>query len=84
MTTPHVKYYKFTKVANIYCFHYDNTSENCGPLRLEDNARKHTANQKYFSKFNCNACRHSSYSSNTATNDVYSFRFLQRLLAEKC
>ncbi len=65
MATPYVKYYKLIKVANKYCSHYDNTSENCGPLRLDDNARKHTANQRknYFSTLNCYACRHSSYSS---------------------
>ncbi len=46
MTTPYIKYHKLTKVANKYCSKYDNTSKNCGPLRLEDNARKHTANQR--------------------------------------
>ncbi len=59
-----------------YCSHYDKTSENCGPLRLEENARKHTANQR-------KTCLHSPYSSNTAANDVRSFRSLQRFLAEK-
>ncbi len=43
MATPYVKYHKLTKVTNKYCSHYDNTSENCGPLRLEDKARKPTA-----------------------------------------
>ncbi len=47
MVTPYVKYHKLTKVANQYCSHYDNTSENCAPLRLEENARKHTANQRW-------------------------------------
>ncbi len=46
MATPYAKYYKLTKVAWYYCSHYDKTSENCGPLRLEDNASKHTANQR--------------------------------------
>ncbi len=46
VATPYVKYHKFTKGANKYCSQYDNTSENCGPLRLEDNAQKHTANQR--------------------------------------
>ncbi len=46
MATPYATYHKLTKVANKYYSHYDNTSENCGPLRLEDNARKHTANQR--------------------------------------
>ncbi len=44
MATPYVNYHKLTKVANKYCFHYDNTSENCGPLRLEDNALEHKVN----------------------------------------
>ncbi len=38
----YVKYHKSTYVTNKYCFHYNKTSENCRPLRLEDNARKHT------------------------------------------
>ncbi len=46
MATPYVKYHKLAKVANDYCSHYDNTSDNSAPLRLEDNARKHTANQR--------------------------------------
>ncbi len=45
VTTPYVKHHKLTKGANKYCSLYDNTSENCGPLRLGGNARKHTANQ---------------------------------------
>ncbi len=31
----------WTQVANKYCSHFDKTSKNCGPLRLQDNARKH-------------------------------------------
>ncbi len=46
MATPYAKYHKWAKVARNYCSHYDKTSENCGPLRLEENARKHTANQR--------------------------------------
>ncbi len=46
VVTPYVKYHKLAKGANEYCSHYDNTSENCGTLRLEDNTRKHTANQR--------------------------------------
>ncbi len=46
METPYAKYDKLTKVAKKYCSHYDKTSENCGSLRLEENARKHTANQR--------------------------------------
>ncbi len=46
MATPYAKYHKLTNVARNYCSHYDKTSENCGPLRLEENARKHTANQR--------------------------------------
>ncbi len=38
MATPYAKYHKLTKVARNYCSHYDKTSENCGPLRLEENA----------------------------------------------
>ncbi len=45
MATPYVKYHKLTKVSRNNCSHYDKTSENCGPLRFEENARKHTANQ---------------------------------------
>ncbi len=44
MATPYAKYHKLTKVAWNYCSYYDKTSENCGPLRLEENACKHTAN----------------------------------------
>ncbi len=46
VATPYVKYHELTEGANKYCSHYDNTSENLGPLHLEDNARKHTANQR--------------------------------------
>ncbi len=46
VTSLYVKYHELTKGANKYCFHYENISENCGPLRLEDNARKHTENKK--------------------------------------
>ncbi len=46
MAPPYAKYHKLTKAARNYCSHYDKTSENCGPLRLEDNARKHTVNQR--------------------------------------
>ncbi len=46
MANPYFKYHKLTKVDRNYCSHYDKTSENCGPLRLEENARKHTANKK--------------------------------------
>ncbi len=46
MATPYAKYHKLTKVSRNYCSHYDKTSENCGPLRLEENARKNTANQR--------------------------------------
>ncbi len=45
MATPYAKYHKLTKVARNYCSHYYKTLENCGPLRLEENARKHMANQ---------------------------------------
>ncbi len=38
MATPHAKYHKLTKVAR--------NLENCGPLRMEENDRKHTANQR--------------------------------------
>ncbi len=46
VSTPFAKYHKLTKVDRNYCSHYDKISENCGPLRLEENARKHTANQR--------------------------------------
>ncbi len=46
MATPYAKYQTLTKVTRNYCSHYDKTSENCGPLRLEENARKQTANQR--------------------------------------
>ncbi len=45
MATPYDKYHKLTKVARNYCSHYDKISENCGGLRLKENAYKHTANQ---------------------------------------
>ncbi len=44
IATPYANYHKLTKVARNYCSDYDKTSENCGPLRLGENARKHTAN----------------------------------------
>ncbi len=86
VATPYVKHHKLTKVANKYCSHYDKASENCGPLRLEENARKHTANQRKttFLHLNCYTCCHASYSFNTASNDVHSFCSLQRFLAKKC
>ncbi len=46
MATTYAKYHKLTKVARNYCSHYDKTSENCGPLRLEENACMHMANQR--------------------------------------
>ncbi len=45
VATPYAKYHKLTNVATNYCSHYK-TSENFGPLRLEENARKNTANQR--------------------------------------
>ncbi len=49
MATPYAKCNKLTKVGRNYYSHHDKASENCGPLRLEGNARKHTANYIYFS-----------------------------------
>ncbi len=46
MSNPYAKYHKLSKVGKNYCSHYDKTSENCWPLRLEENARKHTANER--------------------------------------
>ncbi len=46
MATPYAKYHKLTKVARNYCSHYEKTSKNCGPLRLKENARTYTANQR--------------------------------------
>ncbi len=46
MPTPYVKYNKLTKIAYKNISHFDNTSENCGPLRWQDDARKHTANER--------------------------------------
>ncbi len=45
MATPYAEYHKLAKVARNYYSHYDKISENCWPLRLGENARKHTANQ---------------------------------------
>ncbi len=45
MASPYAKYYKLTKFARNNCSQYDKILENCGPLRLEENARKHTVNQ---------------------------------------
>ncbi len=85
LATPYAKYHKLTKVARNYCSHYDKISENCGPLRLEENARKSHGKSKKnnFSTLNCYAYHHSPYSSNTATNDLHSFRSLQSFQAEK-
>ncbi len=44
MATPYAKYHKLTSVARSSCSLCDSTSENCGSVRLEENARKHTAN----------------------------------------
>ncbi len=46
MANRYGKYHKLIKVARRYSSYYDQTSENCGPLRLEENARKHTANHR--------------------------------------
>ncbi len=46
MATPYAKYHKLTKTAKNYCSHYGNATENYEPSRLEENARKHTANQR--------------------------------------
>ncbi len=46
MATAYAKYHKLANVEDKYCFHYDKTWENSGLLHLEDNARKHTANQR--------------------------------------
>ncbi len=43
MATPYGKYHKLTKVTNKYCSLND---KNCGSLRLQDNALKHTTNQR--------------------------------------
>ncbi len=44
MVTPYVN--ELSQIANKYCSHFDKTLKNCGALRLQDNARKHTANQR--------------------------------------
>ncbi len=46
MVTHYAKYHKLITVARNYCSRYEKTTENCWPLRLEENARKHTANQR--------------------------------------
>ncbi len=46
MVIPYVNYHKLAKVTNKYCSHFDKTLENCGCQRLQDNARKHTTNQR--------------------------------------
>ncbi len=46
MATPYAKYHQLTKVARKYCSDHDKTLENCWPLRLEENASKHMANQR--------------------------------------
>ncbi len=46
MATPYAMYHTLTKVARNYCSRYDKISENFGPSRLEENARKHTENKE--------------------------------------
>ncbi len=46
MATPYARNHKLTSVVRNYCTHCDKTSENCGALRLEENARKHTKNKR--------------------------------------
>ncbi len=46
MATPYAKYHKLIKVAMYFCSQYDKTSENCEPLRLGENARKNTENER--------------------------------------
>ncbi len=46
MATPYAPYHSLTKVTRKYYSHYGKTTGNCGPLRSEENARKHTANQR--------------------------------------
>ncbi len=82
MATHYAKYHKLTKFARNFCYHCDKTSENCGPLRLEENAHG-KSKKNYFSTLNCYACRHSPYSFNLSSNDLHSFRSLQSVLAEK-
>ncbi len=85
MATPYAKYHKLTRVARNYCSHYDKASKNCGPLRLEENARKHTENQRKttFLHSIVTLVATSLYGANTASNDLHSFRSLQSFLAEK-
>ncbi len=51
MVTPYAKYHKLTKVARNYCSHYGKTSENCGPMRLEEKARKLTVHLNFAKVF---------------------------------
>ncbi len=53
MATPYAKYHKLNKIARNCCSHHDKTWENCGPLRLEENARKQTANQRKTTFLHC-------------------------------
>ncbi len=41
----YINYHKLIQVASKSSSHYDKTLEYYGPLRLQDNARKHTKNQ---------------------------------------
>ncbi len=78
MATPYAKYHRLTTVAR----------QDIGKLWAFTFGRKcsyaHVKSKKnYFSTLTCYACCHSPYSSNTATNDLHSFRSLQCFLAEK-
>ncbi len=43
--TPYVYYHKLTQAVDKYRSYYDGTARSCGPLLLQDNARKHKTKQ---------------------------------------
>ncbi len=76
--TPYVKYHTLTKVAYKYCSHYNRTSKNCRSLCLQDNARKHTTNQRRAGLL------HWIFTLVATQRVAPTFCSLQRFLAEKC
>ncbi len=65
-----VQYHKQTHVIDKYRSNHGKTVKSCGPLSLQDNARKHMTNQTKSSFYilHFGVFRHPPYSPNMATN----------------
>ncbi len=63
IVTPDIYYYVLPHAAGKYRSYYDKSTKSCGPLPLQDHARKDTTSQtkSCFSTLNFDALRHVSY-----------------------